>query len=105
MSEILTIIPFQLITSVCHSIDLALDLLKHEPEFITRLDFDGVSPPVVLATLSYVFPSGNQLVFWKRWIYNGGNYVLSYFPINCSAILCTPWMDLIFDKITCSTTQ
>lgn len=73
----LTIIPFQLITSVCHSIDLALDLLKREPELITCLDLDGVSPPVVLATLSYAFRSGNQLGFWKRWIYDGGNYVFS----------------------------
>lgn len=65
---------------------MALHLLKREPNFITCLDLDGESPPVVLATLSYAFPSGNQLVFWKRWIYNynGGNYVFSYFPINCS---------------------
>ena len=105
MSKILTIIPFQLNTSVCHSIDLALDLLKREPEFITSLDLDEVSPLVVLATLSYAFPSGNQLVFWKQWIYDGGNYVFSYLPLNCSAILCKPWMDLIFDKITYSTAQ
>ena len=105
MSEILTIIPFQFITSVCHSIDLALKMLGCAPKLMTSLDLDGVSPPVVLANLSYAFPSGNQLVFWKRWIYNGGNYVFLYFPINCSAILCAPWMDLIFDKITCSTTQ
>ena len=105
MSEILTIIPFQLNTSVCHSIDLALDLLKCEPTLITSLDLDEVSPLVVLATLPYAFPSGNQLVFWKQWIYDGGNYVFSYFPLNCSAILCKPWMGLIFDKITCSTAQ
>ncbi|XP_065625834.1 uncharacterized protein LOC136065936, partial [Quercus suber] len=56
--------------------DLALDLLKYKPEFITCLDFDGESPPVVLATLYYALPSGNQLVFWKRWIYNGGPNLL-----------------------------
>ncbi|XP_030967072.1 protein ACCELERATED CELL DEATH 6-like isoform X2 [Quercus lobata] len=49
--------------------DLALHLLNRTPTLATALDTNGESPLLALACMSYAYPSGNRLIFWKQWIY------------------------------------
>ncbi|KAM4071931.1 hypothetical protein ACB094_11G098700 [Castanea mollissima] len=52
------------------AIDMALDLLERYPELAIAPDCYGQSPVEVLAGMSFAYESGNQLVYWKQWIYN-----------------------------------
>ncbi|KAG2669403.1 hypothetical protein I3760_14G033300 [Carya illinoinensis] len=52
------------------NLDLALHLIWHYPSLTHALDDRGESPLLALASMRNAFPSGNRLVFWKRWIYN-----------------------------------
>ena len=56
---------------VQHNIDIALDLVKRCPRLLVTNDGHGDSPINALASMPNSFPSGNRLVFWKRWIYSG----------------------------------
>lgn len=74
---------YKLIASVCDSIDMALHLLKSTPTLATALDTNGESPLVALACMSFAYPSGNRLIFWKQWIYKSEYYSLfSYLRLN-----------------------
>ena len=70
-------IPFQLIAYVFNSIDLALDLLQRYPKLAIALDAFGMSPVDALARLSFAYPSGNRLIFWKQFIYDSEYHNLS----------------------------
>ena len=63
-------IPFQLVPSVCDSIDMALSALEKFPTLVTALDIDNESPVLALASTSFAYTSGNQLRFWTQWICN-----------------------------------
>ena len=63
-------IPFQLVSSVCDSIDMAFNALERFPTLVTALDIENESPVLALTSMSFAYTSGNQLRFWKRWIYN-----------------------------------
>lgn len=63
-------ISFQLVPSVCDSIDMALYALEKFPNLVTALDIENESPVLALASMSFAYTSGNHLIFWKRWIYN-----------------------------------
>ncbi|XP_062175427.1 uncharacterized protein LOC133880493 isoform X4 [Alnus glutinosa] len=52
------------------TLDIALDLIQRCPRLSLSLDREGYSPLYALASMAYAFPSGNPLVFWKRWIYS-----------------------------------
>ena len=56
---------------VQHNIDIALDLIKSCPRLVVAQDEFGYPPFHALARMPDHFPSGNRLVFWKRWIYSG----------------------------------
>ena len=56
---------------VQHNIDIALDLVNRCSRLVVAQDRDGNSPIYALSRISDYFPSGNRLVFWKRWIYSG----------------------------------
>ena len=56
---------------VQHNIDIALDLVKRCPRLVVAQDRNGNSPFYALSRMPDYFPSGNRLVFWKRWIYSG----------------------------------
>ena len=73
---ILSIIPFKLVRSVCDSIDMALDALKEIPTLVTALDKEKESPVLALASMSFAYPSGNHLIFWKQWIYSCESHAL-----------------------------
>jgi hypothetical protein len=62
------IIPLLLI--VLCTTDIALDLIQRCRRLALTLDHEGCSPLYALASMPYAFPSGYQLVFWKRWIYS-----------------------------------
>jgi hypothetical protein len=75
---------------------LALDLLRRYPALALALDANKQAPLLALASVSFAYPSGNQLIFWKQWIYDSEYHSLfSYFPYNYFAILHKPLMDLI----------
>jgi len=63
-------IPFQLIASVCNSIDMALDLLQHYPKLAIARDCHGQSPVEVLAGISFAYRSESRFIFWQQWIYD-----------------------------------
>ncbi|KAG6667490.1 uncharacterized protein LOC122314630 isoform X2 [Carya illinoinensis] len=49
--------------------DIALDLIRHCPRLALATDgATPTSPLHALASMPSAFPSGNRLVFWKRWI-------------------------------------
>ncbi|XP_059434856.1 uncharacterized protein LOC132167840 [Corylus avellana] len=48
---------------------IALDLLDNDRHLALAPDKENVSPLYALASTPNAFPSENQLVFWKRWIY------------------------------------
>uniref|UniRef100_A0A2N9HVA0 PGG domain-containing protein n=1 Tax=Fagus sylvatica TaxID=28930 RepID=A0A2N9HVA0_FAGSY len=50
--------------------DLALDLLRCYPTLALALDANKQAPLLALASVSFAYPSGNQLIFWKQWIYD-----------------------------------
>ncbi|KAB1206365.1 KN motif and ankyrin repeat domain-containing protein 2 [Morella rubra] len=52
-----------------NKLDLALDLLRCYRSITTYLDSNGHIPLYTLACRPSAFPSGRQLVFWKKWIY------------------------------------
>ena len=56
---------FQLVPSVCDSIDLALLALEKFPNLVTALDIENESPVLTLTRIPFAYTSGNQ-----RWIYN-----------------------------------
>ncbi|XP_059438830.1 uncharacterized protein LOC132171513 [Corylus avellana] len=49
---------------------IALDLLENDRHLALAPDKENVSPLYALASTPNAFPSENQLVFWKRWIYS-----------------------------------
>ncbi|XP_062175363.1 uncharacterized protein LOC133880430 isoform X2 [Alnus glutinosa] len=51
------------------SLDIALDLIRKCPHLTLARDKDDHSPLYALADMPNAFPSGDGLVFWKRWIY------------------------------------
>ncbi|XP_062174035.1 uncharacterized protein LOC133879477 isoform X2 [Alnus glutinosa] len=53
------------------TLDIALDLIERCPRLALAMDKDDHSPLYALASVPFAFPSGNRLVFWKRWIYSG----------------------------------
>ncbi|XP_075645462.1 uncharacterized protein LOC142616508 [Castanea sativa] len=57
--------------------DLALDLLQRYPKLAIALDAFGMSPVEALARLSFAYPSGNRLIFWKQFIYDSEYRTLS----------------------------
>ncbi|KAK7830163.1 hypothetical protein CFP56_028518 [Quercus suber] len=63
--------------------DMALDLLERVPSLAIALDFTGMSPMEALARLSFAYPSGNQLIFWKQWIYDSEYHSLFTLPFKC----------------------
>nr|POE67855.1 hypothetical protein CFP56_46271 [Quercus suber] len=58
------------VPSVCDSIEMALDALQIFLNLVTALDIGNESPVLALASMSFAYTSGNQHIFWKRWIYN-----------------------------------
>ncbi|XP_050281782.1 uncharacterized protein LOC126722672 isoform X1 [Quercus robur] len=50
--------------------DMACNVLEKFPNSVTALDIENESPVLALASMSFACTSGNQLIFWKRWIYN-----------------------------------
>ncbi|KAM4071848.1 hypothetical protein ACB094_11G091500 [Castanea mollissima] len=68
------------------ALDIALDLVKRCPQLVVAEDIDGESPFYALACMPDYFLSGNQLVFWKRWIYSG-IYSLSQLISNLRTLL------------------
>ena len=58
-------IPFQLVSSVCDSIDMAFNALERFPTLVTALDIENESPVLALTRIPFAYTSGNQ-----RWIYN-----------------------------------
>uniref|UniRef100_A0A7N2LJF4 DUF4219 domain-containing protein n=2 Tax=Quercus lobata TaxID=97700 RepID=A0A7N2LJF4_QUELO len=50
--------------------DMALDVLEKFPTLVTALDIEEESPVLALAIMSFPYTSENQLISWKRWIYN-----------------------------------
>ncbi|XP_057989223.1 uncharacterized protein LOC110640080 [Hevea brasiliensis] len=51
--------------------DISLDLLQKYPQLTTTRNVShGTTPLIELSSLSDLFPSGLQFVFWKRWIYS-----------------------------------
>ncbi|XP_062175092.1 uncharacterized protein LOC133880207 [Alnus glutinosa] len=57
------------------SLDIALDLIRKRPQLALTQDITGQSPLYALANTPNAFPSGDGLVFWKRWIYKYCIYV------------------------------
>ncbi|KAJ9159804.1 hypothetical protein P3X46_025274 [Hevea brasiliensis] len=52
-------------------LDISLDLLQKYPQLTTTRNVShGTTPLIELSSLSDLFPSGLQFVFWKRWIYS-----------------------------------
>ena len=49
---------------------MALDVLEKFPTLVTALDIEEESPVLALAIMSFPYTSENQLISWKRWIYN-----------------------------------
>ncbi|XP_059434617.1 uncharacterized protein LOC132167626 isoform X2 [Corylus avellana] len=49
---------------------IALNLLRNDMHLALALNKEKVSPLYALASTPNAFPSENQLVFWKRWIYS-----------------------------------
>uniref|UniRef100_A0A7N2LGF7 Uncharacterized protein n=1 Tax=Quercus lobata TaxID=97700 RepID=A0A7N2LGF7_QUELO len=56
--------------------NMALKLLEQCPGLAIALDMRGESPVLALACISFAYPSGNQLIFWKQWIYHREYYSL-----------------------------
>ncbi|XP_050281786.1 uncharacterized protein LOC126722672 isoform X4 [Quercus robur] len=55
--------------------DMACNVLEKFPNSVTALDIENESPVLALASMSFACTSGNQLIFWKRWIYNPRGFV------------------------------
>ncbi|XP_021825764.1 ankyrin repeat-containing protein NPR4-like [Prunus avium] len=51
--------------------DIAWELLQRCPRLVIAESPQGTSPIQVLADIPYAFPSGTQLKFWEKWIYDG----------------------------------
>ncbi|XP_062174259.1 ankyrin repeat-containing protein ITN1-like isoform X2 [Alnus glutinosa] len=56
-------------------LDSALDLIRKCPRLALAQDNEDRSPLYALADMPNAFPSGDGLVFWKRWIYNYCIYI------------------------------
>ncbi|XP_042958207.1 uncharacterized protein LOC122293816 [Carya illinoinensis] len=52
------------------TLDIALELIKRCPRLALTHDESGESPILALASMRHFFPSGNQLGFWKQYIYS-----------------------------------
>ncbi|KAE8124500.1 hypothetical protein FH972_019379 [Carpinus fangiana] len=52
------------------TLDIALHLIQRYRPLALASDKEKFSPLYALASMPYAFPSGSQLVFWKRWIYS-----------------------------------
>ncbi|TKY56486.1 Serine/threonine-protein phosphatase 6 regulatory ankyrin repeat subunit C [Spatholobus suberectus] len=50
-------------------LDVALNLLNHNPRIPLTMKFDGVSPLYALAQQPSAFPSVNPPKFWQQWLY------------------------------------
>ena len=90
-------IPLQLIAYVCNSIDMALDLLERYPELAIALDCYGQSPVEVLVCMSFAYRSGNQLVYWKQWIYNSEYHSLFSISLLNYMLFCSHLGELIYE--------
>nr|XP_023888257.1 ankyrin repeat-containing protein NPR4-like isoform X3 [Quercus suber] len=53
------------------ALDIALHLAQRSPSLVLAKARNGDSPFYALSRMPDAFPSGNRLVFWKRWIYSG----------------------------------
>ncbi|XP_065867834.1 uncharacterized protein [Euphorbia lathyris] len=64
--------------------DISLDLLRHCPSLATKTKKEKVSnvPIYTISCLSDLFPSGNQYVFWKQWIYSCIQVQLPTSPVD-----------------------
>ena len=82
-------IPFQLVPSVCDSIDMASNALEKFPTLVTALDIENESPVLALARMPFAYTSGNQLRFWTQWIRNCESHSLFSTTIK----LCTKFED------------
>jgi len=60
--------------SLFYPTDIALDLIRKCPQLALTQDDRGRSPLYALADTPNAFPSGDGLVFWKRWIYKYCKY-------------------------------
>ncbi|KAL0008118.1 hypothetical protein SO802_009620 [Lithocarpus litseifolius] len=52
------------------ALDIALDLVQLCPRLVVTPNRFLESPFLILSRMPGYFPSGNRLVFWKRWIYS-----------------------------------
>ena len=95
--ETLGMIPLQLISYVCNSIDMALDLLESYPELAVAPDREGRSPVEVLAGMSFAYRSGNRLVYWKQWIYNSEYHSLFSISLLNYLLFCSYLGELIYE--------
>ena len=91
-------IPFQLVPSVCDSIDMARDALEKFPTLVTALDIENKSPVLALASMSFAYTNGNQHRFWTQWICNCESHSLFSTAIK----LWTKFEDRNYDVATFS---
>ena len=82
-------IPFQLVPSICDSIDMASNALEKFPTLVTALDIENESPVLALASMSFAYTRGNRLRFRTRWIRNCESHSLFSTTIK----LCTKFED------------
>jgi hypothetical protein len=68
--HVLIIINFFWYVHWYNTTDIALHLIQHYRPLALASDKEKLSPLYALASMPYAFPSGSQLVFWKRWIYS-----------------------------------
>nr|POE66454.1 ankycorbin [Quercus suber] len=59
------------------ALDIALHLAQRSPSLVLAKARNGDSPFYALSRMPDAFPSGNRLVFWKRWIYSGTKVTLN----------------------------
>ena len=66
ISQLIGIKTLRLTASIYNSIDLALDLLRRYPALALALDANKQASLLALASISFAYPSVNQLIFWKQ---------------------------------------
>ena len=65
------------------NLDMALDLLRHYPQLAMTPDDDGNTLVTKLATMTSLFRSGCQLLFFQQWIYDcAPNSLFSRFGLD-----------------------
>ena len=76
---------------------MALNLLESYPELAIALDYNGRSPGEVLANTSFAYRSGNQLVYWKQWIYNSEYHSLFSISLLNYMLFCSHLGEIIYE--------